>query len=102
MGSLTGSFRARDGRTRTSTDEHGQNGEGIWYFARPSPKTRVHCPSTHVVPRSHALVAAFSSEFGPSVFVRIGDAAFIRIHTRATRSAVKQAVPRPRVSPGGQ
>ena len=55
MGSLAGSIRAWDGRTRTSTDEHGQAwtntdkhgrtrtstdeperpGEGVWYFARP-------------------------------------------------------------------
>jgi len=36
MGSLAGSIMAWDGRTRTSTDEHGQTGEGVWYFARPS------------------------------------------------------------------
>ena len=36
MGSLAGSVGTWDGRTRTSTDEHGQAGEGVWYFARPS------------------------------------------------------------------
>ena len=36
MGSLAGSIRAWDGWTRTSTDEHGQTGDGVWYFARPS------------------------------------------------------------------
>ena len=39
MSSLAASIRARDGRTRTSTDEHGQTGEGVWYFARPSAQT---------------------------------------------------------------
>ena len=39
MGSLAGSIRAWDGRTRTSTDEHGQNDEGVCYFARPSSET---------------------------------------------------------------
>jgi len=39
MGSLAGSIGAWDGRTRTSTDEHGRNGEGGWYLSRPSNRT---------------------------------------------------------------
>jgi len=33
MGSLAGSGGVLDGRTRTSTDEHGRTGEGAWCFA---------------------------------------------------------------------
>ena len=36
MGSLAASIRAWDGRTRASTGEHGQTGEEVWYFAKPS------------------------------------------------------------------
>jgi len=35
-GPLAGSVGAWDGRTRTSTDEHGRNGEGACRFAKPS------------------------------------------------------------------
>ena len=42
MGSLSGSIRAWDGRTRTSTDGHGRNGERVWYFARSSQPHRFH------------------------------------------------------------
>ena len=43
MGSLAGSVGIWDGRTRTITDEHGQNGEGVWYFARPSFLAGIRC-----------------------------------------------------------
>ena len=33
MGFLAGSVGVWDGRTRTGTDEHGRNGEGVWCFA---------------------------------------------------------------------
>ena len=56
MRSLGGSTRACDGRTRTSTDEHGQTGEGVWHFARPSSRGESvpRCPGnlSHLTPEA--------------------------------------------------
>jgi hypothetical protein len=52
MGSLAASIRARDGRTRTSPDEHGRTGEGVWHFAKPSP-------SSFILPYSSFFMLSF-------------------------------------------
>jgi hypothetical protein len=53
MGSLAGSIRAWDGRTRTSTDEHGQTGDGVWHFAPLPARLRWH--SSVLSPQSSVL-----------------------------------------------
>ena len=53
MGSLAGSIRAWDGRTRTSTDEHGQTGDGVWHFAPLPAGLRWH--SSVLSPQSSVL-----------------------------------------------
>ena len=65
MGSWAGSSGVWDGRTRTSTDEHGQTGEGAWYFAKPSTPTPFHSVSRCFTlfpfsfpPESHIISAA--------------------------------------------
>ena len=35
-------YRGVDGQTRTNTDEHGRNGEGVWCFAGPSSFVILH------------------------------------------------------------
>jgi len=66
IGSLAGSIKAWDGRTRTSTDEHGRNGEGVWYFAGPLSFIILHLSfivrhPSFIIPHSSCLHLPFGN-----------------------------------------